>query len=231
MALLSLAECMSLIGVKQPLSGEDTARYTALLAGATAAVKNYCKWEIEAVADYVDYYSGNGHPDLPLRKPYVTAVASVKLDTTGAWGQRAGSFAAATALPQGTDWALRIDDNNGTRARSGILVRLSATSPYRFPSDLFFSRGRSGLSYSLPAAWPSGDGNLKVTYSYGFATIPDDIKLATATIVGMVRNTVKTGGFVTGESTGAYNYNQQLGKDPLLGEARQMLSRYRDTIL
>ena len=232
MALLSLAELLNHLGIASPISSIDTAKYTALLAGADAAVKAWCKWGIEQVTGQIDYYSGNGHHEFALRNPYVTAVTDLRVDQTGAWGQKASSFGSTTVKVAGTDYALKLDEST-TRARGAVLVKLTVNNPLWFPSDLVFSRGRSGLSYSLPAAWPAGDGNIKVTYTYGFApgSIPADIQLAVATLVGTVRDTVLHGGFLNSEGLGDYNYSQSMAKELELGSAKQLLSRYRLAIL
>jgi len=199
--------------------------YDLLRREAEAGIKQYCKWSLEYVADQVDYYSGGGQVAIPLRRPYVTAVTEVVMDQQGAWGQHNGSFS-STPLTLGVDYALQLDADSG--GKSGLLVRLSSNVGYLFPSDLFYYRNAGGLSYTSYTYWPAGQGNIKVTYNYGFATIPEEIQLAVASAVGALRNTVKYGAMASSESLGAHSISLSIGKEAQFGEVKQLLGTYRD---
>jgi hypothetical protein len=226
MALVSLDTMLSTIG----LCATDPAtrsRYDRLRVMAEAAVKSWCKWELEYTADQVDFYDGNGMPDIPIRRPYVCSIANVWVDQTGAYGNGTNPFASGTVLTQGIDYALVRDGNAPTSGKSGLLRRLTYAVNY-WPSDLVYMRLAGGLSYRNPAAWPSGYGNVKVQYSYGFQTIPDDIQLAVVELVSAINSAASRGYMVTSESLGAHNWSLSISKEPELGTVRQLLSRYRD---
>lgn len=195
-----------------------------------SAVKTYCKWGLEAVTGQTDYYSGQGYINIPLRKPYVSAVTAVYVDMTGFWGQGTNAFAAATQLTAGTDYALVYDDG-GAFSKSGRLQRLSNVNPWWFPSDLIFAQQSQGLTFWRGPFWPYGQGNIKVVYNYGFSTIPDDIKLAVETAVGTIASSVKYGYPLSSESLGAHSISAHIAREPEFGTVRQILSRYRDTAL
>ncbi len=164
MALVTTAQLMVEAGV--PYSNLPLrARYDALRIGVEQAVKSYCKWELEQ-ATATDYPDGNGQPDLPLRRPYVSSVTSVYLDSTGYYGQSNNAFPAASLLTAGTDYALVLDD--GSDARGGRLRRLGLGNYWYWPSDLIYAQYPGGITYAPPPWWPVGSGNLKVTYTFGF---------------------------------------------------------------
>ncbi len=76
-------------------------RYDALRQAVEQAVKEYLKWPVEETAA-TEFYCGNAMAALPLLKPFVSAVGSVYLDPTGAWGQGANAFAASVWLRPST---------------------------------------------------------------------------------------------------------------------------------
>lgn len=97
------------------------------LAEATAAIKNYCRQEIEQVEDDEITLDSPGGTRLYLPELPVTAVASVVED----------------------DEALTVDDD--------------------------YKLGQHGILHRVSASWKSGIQIITVTYTHGYATIPDDI--------------------------------------------------------
>jgi len=203
------------------------ARYDTLRIVAESAVKQFCKWELEP-ATVTEYYDGVGYRDIPLYKPYVSAVASVYLDQNGYYGQGPTAFT-GSALIEGQDYAVVRDGATANPFKSALLRRIGVYTGYLWPSDLVYNRYAGGLSYQKPPFWPAGYGNVKVTYTYGFAVIPQDIKLAVATAVGCMANSVKWGYPLTSESLGAHSVGMHIAREPEFGTVRQLLSRYRDT--
>lgn len=59
--------------------------------------------------------------------------------------------------------------------------------------------------------------------------IPQDVKLAVYTLVGVTRNTVKTGYPLQSEGLPDYNYSLMSSQKPEIGTVRQLLSAYRST--
>lgn len=205
-------------------------RYDLLRQAVESAVKRYCKWELEQTT-LTEFYDGTGYRDVPLRRPYVSAVASVFLDQQGAYGQNLSGFPPATQLTAGQDYVIVYDDAtvDGPVGKSGILRKYQYTMPV-FPSDLLYWRSAGGLSYTQPAWWPVGYGNIKVTYTFGFASgsIPMDLQQAVWTGVSIAANSAKYGFPLSSENLGAHSYSLDLGKPPEFGTVRQLLSRYRD---
>lgn len=226
MALISTAELMSALEVVDR-SQANVGRYDLLRRLTEAAVKTYIKWDPEA-AEATEYYDGNGMPTIILRRPYVSAVAGVWADATGAYGAGDDPFPdPESKLTDGGDYVLR---KEGVYGKSGLLERM-ANSAYLFPSDLAAYPGRGGLAYRKGAYWPAGVGNIKVTYTAGFVVAPDDLKLAVISAVGIVRSTSKYGWPVTSESLGDYSYSLAIAREPEFGSVRQVLSTFRDTPL
>lgn len=229
MSLTMTPEMLIDMGV-QPCNCDSGAlqKYDQLRQKVEAAIKSYVKWEIEA-ATVTEFYSGNNTLDLVLERPHVTAVANVWWDPRGGYGFTPNTFGANTLLTVGVDYVPVLERNQ--IAESGRLRRLASYNPYWFPSDLVFNRSmrRSGLSYWGGPVWLGGSGNVKVEYSYGYDPVPQDIKLAVSTMVGVVVNAVKYGYPTTNESFADYNYGLSIARDLAMGEVRQLLSTYRNT--
>jgi hypothetical protein len=274
----------------------DTAdgRYDLIRRGCEQAVKTFCKWPLEREVGHVEYLSGNGYRDLPLPHPWVSVVSDLRLDMTGYYGDGQNAFAAGTALVAGSDYSLVRD---GPIGKSGLLRRI-LNNVFWWPSDIVFNRSSGGLSYRKPSAWPVGYGNIKATYTYGFAqhlvvtaaawaanvgtitstahglwvgaavklrdfvptawngsytvrsvtantftvdifsdpgaattlgyadAIPEDIKLAVATAVGSIRDTLLYGGWLSSENLADYSYS--LTRLEGWGGVRELLAPYRD---
>lgn len=221
MALIDTVSLMRTLQVKD-FSASNVALFDQLRRRVEAAVKAYVKWGLEEVAGEVQYLDGNGYIDLVLPHPFVTAITDLRVDPTGAFGYGNNAFAAGTALINGTDYALVRD------GRSGLVRRLTYPT-FWWPSDLFFWRGPGGLAVGRRPGWPMGNGNIKVTYTYGMQTIPDDIKLAVETAAGMVVNSVRFGWPVQSENMGDYSYSLNISRDIDFGSVRSLLNPYRDT--
>ena len=135
-----------------------------------------------------EYYNGTGTDKLLLRSRPVFCAAStvtaanpdVYVDTSGNFGATSGAFdAGTTQLTYGDDFALMIDQDDGT-SRSGILVHLSGTWEKRW------ARQRGWLS---PFIAPTM-GSIKVTYTAGWSidAMPAFLRAATVLLVGKMRD-------------------------------------------
>lgn len=79
--------------------------------------------------------------------------------------------------------------------------------------------------------FPRGFRNVKVIYAAGFATIPDDVKLACAMIVSNAYNLHAKDNTLAAESLGDYSYQQRAGVTSsimLPTEVKGLLDKYRD---
>ena len=200
-------------------------RYQLILDQVTAAVKVYLKWDPEGEDDYIEYYDGNNYRDIVLRKPYVKTLNHVWFDQTGYYGDGPDAFASNTLLTAGQNYSLVRDE--GTKGKSGLLRALWNWYPW-FPGDLIYARQPGGLAYQAPARWLVGYGNIKVDYNYGLDPIPEDLKLAIETAVGVCASSVKVGYPLSSESLGAHSISLHISKEPEFGTVKQILGRYRD---
>ena len=153
----------------------------------------------------------------------MTAITSVWASDETAWGQ--GSVPGAESLlVAGTDFALDTDQPDGS-SRSGIVYRLNGA---------VWHRPYVSTAGNLSASAPYPNGNVKVVYQAGFATVPGDVELATQMSVSRMANVVKTGAMLSAESTPGYSYtvaNSSLGTAgniSLPAEAIAILASYRE---
>lgn len=235
MALVSAATLKTHIGISG--TSEDTF-LTALATQIDAVVKRYVGFGIEsttypgaAAGDTGDsgYYDGIDGMAIVLRQIPVTAIASIYYDPSGRFGENPdGSFAAATLLVEGTDYVWHKD---------GCLPGTSTTCSY------------SGVVDKIPGIWAGSmryrpgqiigvrvpnSGAIKVAYTAGYTTVPDDIVLACCQIAAVVRSQREKGVRLQSENLGAYSYSlaqAALGSWPELGGARQILARYRRVVV
>lgn len=192
-----------------------------LVPAVDAAVKKYLDRDIEQTS-YVDYYGGNNTVILTLNEAPVISVSEVKEDVTAYYGSVAGTFGSTTILTSGVDYTVVRDGRNGL-IEVGRLQRLNGCVwPCRWEYQ-------AGL---LTAVRKPGLGNIKVTYTAGYAqgSIPRDLQLACWLLAARIRLVRKRGGLLPqSESLAEYSYSlQQLVQQQLqLGTVEQLLSRYR----
>lgn len=143
-----------------------------------------------------EYYRGNGTNALFLRRWPVVSVSGVWVWSGSYWNQGEDAFPTESALVEGRDYALDIDQPDGT-SRSGILFRLGCNWPARW------TRSRT-----LNASPGPSLGDIKVTYTAGWPTLPADLemvlhRMVTAEFAGQL-----TGGLMKSESFegGDYSY-------------------------
>lgn len=167
-----------------------------------------------ASAQATEYYDGPGSGKLILRRRPVTAVAGVWVDAVGYHGQAAGAFGSGTEWTAGVDFVNPRTD--ATEGNGGMLVAL------RNPD---FEGG---------GIWPRGIGNIKVTYTAGYATIPSDLATAATSLAVQLVQAAERGAPLSGETIGDYSYqllNNPAGAGsaaPVLGAVASILARYRE---
>lgn len=219
------------------IPADDTTRDSvliAMLAAADRAVKEWCHRDFESQA-YTQFYSGNGRPDLLLKQRPVSAVASLYLDSAGYYGSGTNAFAAATLLTAGGDYALVLDGNDGTTSKSGTirrigLVNVQGLGVLAYPSGY---RQQTLSGWDRGNIWPLGDGNIKVTYTAGYAAtaIPDDLRAAVHLLVAELQAVKGLGKMLQQESYIDYSYSVMQGAAgtlPEMAEMRMILASYRD---
>lgn len=246
MALSSVSAVKTLLGISD--SSQDTL-LTQLLAAADAAVKTYIRrgkaktaftsWP-ESGADTM-YFSGEGTPDLILPYWPVTAVASVYLDAAGYFGDGANAFSSATLLTAGVDYVLYRDD--GAASVTARLRRLGGISSASTGGGLggdygwwpglgagaWQTAGPLWMNGRVAAAWPVGHGNVKVTFTAGYSSVPADLADAVNQIAIFRYSYRKMAGPMQSESLGDYSYSlAALNNEPMLGTARSILAGYRE---
>lgn len=141
----------------------------------------------------IEYYDGTDTIYLPLRtRPvYAAPTIAVRVDRGANWGATSGAFAADTALVYGDDFALKIDQDDGT-SRSGLLVRLGDVWQRKW-----FRQG--GLL--SPFRGPSG-GSVRVTCTAGYTadTLPGPLREAAVLLIAKMRHLLPLGVELTSES-------------------------------
>jgi len=172
---------------------------------------------------YTEYYSGNGTKYLRLKNVPVQSVASLFFDIGGYWGDAPNSFAQATQLIEGTDWALMRDNNAASDcSHTGLLVRIDG---YIWPRPTVRTQGLLALSRG------TGDGNIQVTYTAGYTRTLSNVQLACHEFVGQLRRSAGTGanGPLKQERYDYYSYERDAGKEAeCLDSIKGLLKRFKE---
>lgn len=175
-----------------------------------------------SLAERTEYYDGTGTQKLLLRNRPIPTPTAVQVWTTqsGYWGSVTDSFSSADALTYGVDFAVRIDQPDGS-SRSGILLRIG--NYWERPTI----RSRGLLSPYLG----EGNGNIKVTYTGGYTvdTLPSPFRLACVLLVSRLRYI-----FPLGVELGSEGYEERSisvitsEKTKLLALVMPLLRNYRN---
>lgn len=136
-----------------------------LIDGITSLVKRVLNRDLE-LRTYTEYYSGDASSILLLRQFPVVSVASIYFDSGSYFGQADNAFPESSKLTEAVDYAV-------IWGHSGY----GATGEIRRINDVWSTR-TSRTSGRLPDLPPNPIGNIKVTYSAGFAQIPQAIQMA-----------------------------------------------------
>ncbi len=227
MALTTLAIVKTALGIPASNSSQD-ALITQLITEAQTIIANYCKRTFE-LTSYTEYYSGRGRRDVILKNRPVPTVTSLWLDQTGYYGQGTSSpFAASTLLTPGDDYVLVYDDNV-PQSNCGLLRRLPGSAAAFWPDYYGEAAGGTGvLAARKQAAWPIGEGTIKVAYTAGYTTIPADLESACNQLVAFLRRTGPAGAALVSETLGSYTYTVDTTVPKDIGTIKQILARYRE---
>lgn len=245
--LCQRAYVKTMIGIAAADTSQDDL-LDLMIDSATSTINDYVGYPLLKPSGdpTAEYYSGDGSPNLVLKRRPVQSVASIYVDPTGAWGQGPSAFAATTLLVAGTDYALNLE-RDANKGMAGIVRRLATSVEVGWPtwSD---SRGTLTSYGRSKIGWPVGDGNIKVTYTAGFTSltdttfpVPPSVQQACANLAVFIKKIVPNGGFITvTESLSKYSSSlgllSETARNALagageLGSTRQILSRYRDMAL
>jgi hypothetical protein len=155
-------------------------------------------------------------------------------------GQAQGAFPDGTILSLGNTYSL-VTDVSLRVSKRGLIRREGGQGAafIGFYPEMIY-QGKLG-AYGLPR-WSRGDGNIKVSYTSGYALgsnqngfplIPDEISYAAAALVAQMIRTQPVGADLSSESLGAYSYTI-LASDrewPQIGNLNRLLAPYREFAL
>lgn len=195
----------------------------AILLASEQIVQNWLGRRLEQ-ATTTEYISGTGKSFITLRQRPVTSVISVYEDFNGNFGTSPDAFLSSNLLVVGRDYTLDLD-TNGTSSHSGILFRINTT---------WMEIGRVYVPGKLSPETGPVYGNIKVTYTHGYTSIPEDIIFATCMTASYMRRNISVGGDIHSEKLGDYAY--KLGGNgldtrsaiPEIASAHAILSRHRE---
>lgn len=173
MSLVSQGYLLQTLGIQAGSGDPLYDQYDNLRQQSERLVKQWCKWRIEAndglgQGNFIEYVDCKSYFDVVLRNPWVAYVTSVFLDQQGAYGQYNQGFGSGTLLTNGADYSM-VWEGPG-RCKSGILRRLgnNGLAWSAWPSNWAYSKNAGGLAYNPPPWWPSGFGNMRILYDWGF---------------------------------------------------------------
>lgn len=210
MALTTIEKLKLHIGLSLS-DGTQDEQLNQFIAQAESIVEGYTH-RLFGSAARTEYYRGRGTHELVLDQRPVTSIASIYVDDEGYFGQ--GTFDSAGLLVVATDY---------TWKSNGVVFRISNIWPDYNP----------GAELLVPPQAP-GLGNIKVTYTAGYADADVDQRLTFAVnqlIVGM-RSASKVGVVITGESLDYYSYSsgpQFPGRDQIQS-ATKIIGQYRTAV-
>lgn len=210
------------------LSNLDPGYLQTLVDSASRVIQDYTKQKLEQDT-YTEYYSGNNQRDLVLRQIPVQEIINLWFDVNGLYGDGPNAFPSSSLLTLGTQYVL-VKDSGGVESFRGIARRIGGTTGGwlgYYPTNYYSGK----LAATRLPVWPFGEGNIKVEYTAGFASIPESIQAAVVMLVAWFVRSMPLGGPLSSENLGSYSYSMGsglIGTAPEMGTVRQMLGPYRD---
>lgn len=223
--LTTVQQCQNLIG-----QAAQNPSLPFLIQAASNLITQSCNrpfWTVGNAANpLVEYLNGSGDPYLPLGYWPVQSVTSIYLDNAAFWNSASNAFASTTILGEGTDYALELDTIYST-SKCAIVLRINGVW-----DSVYLRDGGMLSSYGT-----NGQGNIKVTYIYGYTSIPEDIQWAATLLVarmlliapGRLLNSVHFEEF-SASYTNWMEYDKY-GYGILAGEIEGVLAKYRITAI
>lgn len=201
MSLTSLTKVKLHLGISG--SGEDDL-LNQLIAEVDTVIQNYTGRKSFESGVRTEYLDGNGKDELFLGHCPLTDVTGVWVDSDGYYGKGTDAF------PDESEWE-----------EGSYFV------PYSEEAD----EDNASMLVALNRVWTEGRGNIKVTYTAGYETIPTDLELAANMLVALMRKGAEAGGPLESESLDRYSYklltNTNSQMYPEAGTIRSILARYR----
>lgn len=219
--LTDLRELKSILEI-DPLDNSEDKKLMFLIEMASQWIEEWLNRPGLFLKSRTEYYNGTNTQKLLLRsRPvYTSPTIQVFLDESGFFGSASGSFdATLTALVYGEDFALKIDQEDGT-SRSGMLVRINN----------FWPRPAIRQQGLLAPFIGEGFGTIKVIYSAGYYVdnLPPVFRLACNTLVAQLRHMYPLGFLLTSENYEERAISLHIPKHFLLGMITPMLLSYRN---
>jgi hypothetical protein len=149
------------VSARETGSADDT-ELGRMLDATEAAVAKWLRKNYQGTANALtsfeatEFFSADGDVELWLPRFPVTAIEAVYVDNNGYFGHKAGAFASDTEWTIGEDYTPGFSFTD--LSNRGALMSLRKRS--------------HGL---FAAGWPSGTGNVKVTYTAGYEEMTADI--------------------------------------------------------
>lgn len=180
MILTDLHELKALLDIDPADKGEDK-NLLFLSEYASGLIEELLARPNLSLRERTEYYGGTDTTQLCLRaRPvYATPNPAVRVDQDGNFGATSGAFAAETALTYGEDYALKIDQDDGLRSRSGILIKLTGR----------WERRRIRQAGLLATFTGPSPGSIRVTYTGGYTAddLPPPFRLAAQLLISKLR--------------------------------------------
>lgn len=221
MILADLVELKTLLDIPNGDTSQD-AKLMYLVAMASNVIEEYLGRQNQLFKkSRTEYYNGTNTQKLLLRSrpTFTTPTIQVWADNSGDWGSGTDPFSSSTELVYGTDFALQIDQDDGT-SRSGILVRLNTV--WNRPTV-------RQTGYLFPFVY-EGQGNIKVTYTGGYTidSLPDGFRLATNILVMRLRALMPFGWQITSESYEERSISLNVPTEDLFSIIKPFLFSYKN---
>lgn len=220
--LSDLVELKSILEI-DPRNTQEDSKLLFFLEYASAWIEEYLDRKGRLfLKTRTEYYNGTGTPNLVLRaRPVYTDGLQVYVDTQGGYyGEGDNSFPASSLLTYGSDYVLRIDEDDGT-SRCGILQKVRSYWPKPF------ARAPGVLSPFMT----TDTGSVKVVYQAGYTVdnLPATLRLACNTLAAKIRYLMPVGMDLTSESY--EDRSISIGnkeKDYLMSTVKDMIFGYRN---
>jgi hypothetical protein len=222
----SMKARLGLPATENPTEGDARdALIQSLITSASDWIDAYCGRKF-GLDTYTEFLKGNGTQKIVLSQGPVWSITSLYFDPKGYWGYAPGSFGPDKLLAEGVDYALSRDQPDGSSV-SRIVYRINGLwCQHKAKVNPF---GGQSLIAAVPQA-PTG--NIEVTYTAGYETIPGAVKLATETAVARLWQSGNFGSVFTGESYEDYSYTLAAkNPDDILGPVKPLLAQYKNVVV
>lgn len=176
-----------------PDNTEEDVKLAFMIEYASSLIEEIINRPNMSAQSRTEYYTGQGTQKLVLksRPVYTTPTIQVFLDTNGFFGSTSGAFGSTRELTYGEDFALQIDQPDGT-SRSAILYRIRDVWPMQAARQVGYLS-----TFALPTY-----GAIKVIYTAGYTVdnLPPVFRLAVNLLIANMRNIFPLGAGITSES-------------------------------